>query len=182
MVFVGGLFLSKQPEQARPAPVAPMAPMAPMAAQPEMPAAPPVPESPRETADLLFNQAMMANEQNDQATLAQVLPGALAAYRSLGELDDDGTYHLALLELAGGKLPEARATCAAMLAKSPNHLLALGVSIRVAIAANDAASARDFGQRLLKAYDVEKVRPLPEYQEHGRMLSTYQADALAAVK
>lgn len=167
-----GFFLSTQPE---PAPTAPPVPMA-------APVAPPGIPSPREAADLLFNDAMMASEQNDQATLNQVLPGAMAAYRSLRELDDDGRYHLALLELAGGKLTEARATCATLLAKNPNHLLALGVAGRVAVKANDLAAARDLGQRFLKAYDTEAVRPLTEYQDHDRMFQTYRAEAMAAVK
>lgn len=174
-----GFFLSKQPEQAPPAPVVTPAPTA---APSFPPVAPPEPASPREAADQLFNEAMMASEQNDQATLDQVLPGAIAAYRALGDLGDDGTYHLALLELAGGKLTEARATCVALLAKNPNHLLALGVAVRVAVKANDAAAARDFAQRLIKAYDAESVRPLPEYQDHQRMLPAYRAEAMAAVK
>ena len=179
--IVGGLFLSKQPDA--PAPVTAPAPMAaPMASPSFAPAAPAVPESPRETADLLFNQAMMANEQNDEAGLAQVLPGALAAYRALGELDDDGSYHVALLQLAGGKLSEARATSAGLLAKNPHHLLALAVSMHAAQKANDAAAARDFAQRILKAYDAEVGQPLPEYRDHGRMLPTYRAEALTAAK
>ena len=176
-----GLYLSKQPEPA-PATSAPMAASSFAPAQPPAPAAPSMPASPREAADLLFNEAMMASEQNDEAALARVVPGAIAAYRSLGELDDDSTYHLALLELAGGKLTETRATCATLLAKNPNHLLALGVSLRGAVRAGDAAAARDFGQRLLKAYDAEAARPLPEYQDHERMLPSYRAEAMAAVK
>lgn len=174
-----GFFLSRQSDQAPPASIAPPVP----AAAPTLaPAAPPAPASPRQAADEVFNEAMMAHEQNDQATLARVLPGAIAAYRALGELDGDGAYHLALLELAGGQLTEARATCASLLAKNPNHLLALGVALRVAAKANDAAAARDLGQRLLKAYDTEVVRPLPEYQDHERMFPTYRAEAMAAVK
>lgn len=179
--IAGGLFLSRQPEPA-PAPIAPMAAPRFAPVQPPAPAAPPEPASPREAADQLFNEAMMAQEQNDQATLAQVLPSAMAAYRALPGLDDDGTYHLALLELAGGKLPEARASCARLLSKNPNHLLALGVSVRAEVKAGDVAAARGFGQRLLEAYDAESVRPLPEYQDHERMLPTYRAEALAAVK
>lgn len=176
-----GFFLSKQPEQAPAAvPVTMAAPnFAPP--QPQEPVVP-APSSPREVADQLFNEAMMASEKNDQATLDQVLPGALAAYRSLSELGDDGAYHLALLELAGGKVAEARATCGTLLAKNPNHLLALGVSVRVAMKTNDVAAARDLGQRFLKAYDAESVRPLPEYQDHQRMLSTYRAEAMTAAK
>jgi hypothetical protein len=155
---------------------------APNLAPPPGPAVPPAPASPREAADLLFNEVMMASEQNDAVALAQALPGALAAYRALGPLDDDGTYHVALLELAGKKFPEARATCATVLAKNPNHLLALGVSMRAAARDGDSVSASDFAQRLLKAYDAEVSRPLPEYQDHGRMLPTYRAEAMAAAK
>lgn len=172
--IAAGFFLSRSD----PAPPAP-APTVPLGAPTFAPAAP---ASPRQAADEVFNEAMMAHEQNDQATLSRVLPGAIAAYRALGELDGDGAYHLALLELAGGQLTEARATCASLLAKNPNHLLALGVALRVAAKANDAAAARELGQRLLKAYDTEVVRPLPEYQDHERMFPTYRAEAMAAVQ
>lgn len=177
--IAGGFFLSRQPEQA---PAAPPMPMAAPAFAPSAPADPPMPASPREAADLLFNEAMMASEQGDQATMARVLPSAIATYRALGELDDDGIYHLALLELAGGQLPEARATCERLLAKNPNHLLALGVASRVALKQSDPAAARAFGLKLLKAYDTEAVRPLPEYQDHQRMFPTFRAEAMAAAK
>lgn len=176
-----GIITSKQP-----APVAAPAlpPMAAPAFQPPqpLPAMPSAPASPREAADQLFNTAMMAGEQNDQATLAQVLPGALAAYRALAPLDGDGTFHLAALELAGAKDAEARATCATLLATNPNHLLALGISRRAAERMGDAAGARDFAQRLLKAYEAESTRPLQEYQDHQRMLPAYRAEAMAALK
>lgn len=149
---------------------------------PPGPAAPSQPASPREAADQLFNVAMMAGEQNDQAALAQVLPGALAAYRALMPLDGDGTFHLAALELVGGKYAEARATCATLLATNPNHILALGISRRAAERAGDAPGARDFAQRLLKAWDTEAAHPLPEYKDHQRMLPSYRDGAAAALK
>ena len=170
-----GIFLSKPPEQVPSGPSVPMAAPTLAPVEPLVPAEAPAPASPREAADLLFNEAMVASEQGDQGRLAQVLPGAIAAYRSLGELDADETYHLALLA-------EARAACASLLAKNPNHLLGLGVSLRVAMKANDASAARAFGQRLLKAYDIEAARPLPEYQDHQRVLAILRAEAMAAAK
>lgn len=176
-----GFIASKQP-----APVAAPAlpPMDAPAFQPPQrgPAMPSAPASPREAADQLFNTAMMAGEQKDQATLAQVLPQALAAYRALAPLDGDGTFHLAALELEGAKYAEARATCATLLATNPNHLLALGISRRAAEQTGDAAGARDFAQRLLKAWDAESTRPLREYQDHQRVLPAYRAEAMAALK
>lgn len=171
---------SKQPAPA-PAPAPAMPPMAAPAFAPPQPA-PSQPASPREAADELFNVAMMASEKNDQATLAQALPQAIAAYRALGSLDGDATYHLAALELTGGRDAEARATCATLLTANPNHLLALGISMQAAERAGDAMARRDFAERLMKGYDAEAVRQLPEYRDHQRMLPNYRADAMAALK
>ncbi len=169
---------SKQPA---PSPAPAMPPMAaPTFAPPK--SALSQPASPREAADELFNVAMMASEKNDQATLTQTLPQAIAAYRALGPLDGDATFHLAALELAGGRYAESRATCATLLTTNPNHVFALGLSMRAADRAGDAAGKRDFAERLLKGYDAEAVRQLPEYRDHQRMLPSYRAEAMAALK
>lgn len=165
----------------------PLMPVTPPPSMPTpMPAAPGMPppgfaptQDPRQVADSLFNEAMLATEQGDQATLARVLPGALAAYRGLSQLDDDGRYHVALLELSGGNFAEARATCAGLLAKHPNHLLALGVSLRAAARGGDEAAARDFAQRLVQAYDAEANLPLPEYRDHQRIFPALRQEAQA---
>lgn len=178
-------FLLSRPEASVAAPSA-SAPMQPMPAMPPPPSMqmtpPPTPETPRDRADALFNEAMMASESNDAAALAQSLPRALAAYQALGAIDDDGTYHVAVLELAGAKFTEARATAATMLAKNPKHLLALAVSMRAASRAGDTAAARDFAKRLLDAWDTESPRALPEYQDHARMLPSGRAEAEALLK
>lgn len=181
-------FLFSRPAPPAPGPVAnaQLPAMPPGPSMPQMPpmgmAPPPAPATPRDEADALFNQVMMASETNDRETLTQVLPGALAAYRALGALDDDGAYHVALLELVGAKFAEARATSATLLAKNPKHLLALAVSMRAAAGDGDTAAARDFAKRLLEAYDSESLRALPEYQDHARMLPNYRAEAQAVVK
>lgn len=164
---------SKQPAPVPPPstpPAPPALPAAPMPAQPQ---------TPREAADQLFNAAMTAAERRDEATSARLLPGAMAAYRALAPLDGDGLFHLAALELAAGKYDDALATCATLLATQPNHLLALGLSLRSAERKGDLPAARAFAQRLLAAYDAESVRPLPEYQDHQRLLPTYRTEAQA---
>lgn len=180
-------FLLSRPTPPAAAPVANAPPQLPaMPPAPSMPmpglTPPSAPMTPRDQADALFNEAMMASETNDGEALMQVLPRALAAHRALGALDDDGAYHVALLELVGAKYAEARATAATLLAKNPKHLLALAVSMRAAQRAGDAAAARDFAKRLLDAYDAESTRPLPEYQDHARMLPSYRAEAQAAAQ
>lgn len=145
-------------------------------------AEPAAPASPREEADSLFNVVMSAAEKRDQQTVVQALPEALSAYAKLGPLDGDGIFHVALLQLTGGRFAEARATAQKLLADNPNHLLALSVSARAAAAAGDAAAARDFNQRLLRAYDSEVVKPLVEYRDHARVLPLQRAEAEAALK
>lgn len=174
-----GLMLSRPAAPPPPTPATPP-PLMPAPMPPGMPPPGFAPtQDPRQVADSLFNEAMMATEQGDQATLAQVLPGALAAYRGLSQLDDDGRYHVALLELSGGHFAEARATCAGLLAKHPNHLLALGVSLRAAARGGDAAAARDFAQRLVQAYEAEANLPLPEYRDHQRIFPALRQEAQA---
>lgn len=174
-------FLLSRPAPPAPSPSAPTPPAPAMPSMPSMPqlTAPSAPATPGDQADALFNEAMMASESNDGEQLMQVLPRALAAYRALGALDDDGTYHVAMLELAGSKFTEARATSATLLAKNPNHLLGLAVSMRAAQRGGDLPAARDFAKRLLGAWDTESPRALPEYQDHARMLPTLRAEAEA---
>lgn len=191
MVAVGlGMVIGNRNE----APVTPAAPPAvpptspaPMA-MPKMPnmavppgARPQVPLTPRDEADMAFNEAMSANEQGDQATARRVIPMALAAYLKLGELDDDSTYHVALLQLVGGDFVAARATSEKILAKKPSHLLALSVAARAAAGAGDAKGAQGYNERLLAGYDTEIVKPLPEYQDHQRVLPIDRAAAQKAL-
>lgn len=177
-------FLLSRPSAPGPTENAPPPPPPAMPVAPSTPqlTPPPAPATPRDAADALFNEAIMASEANDGEALMQVLPRALGAYRALGALDDDGVYHVAMLELAGARYSEARATSATLLAKNPKHLLALAVSMRAAGRSGDAAAARDFAKRLLDAYDTESTRALPEYQDHARMLPSYRAEAQAAAQ
>lgn len=126
--------------------------------------------TPRERADTLFNAVMMASEQGDQAALAQAAPQAIAAYRQLASLDNDGVYHLAALQLANKEFAAARTTAEGLLAKEKGHLLALSVAAQAAAGAGDQGAAKAHYQRLLDAYDAEVVRQLPEYHDHQRML------------
>lgn len=189
--IAAGFFLSRAPSDPAPVPPAPLAnaafanapaPSMPMP-MPQRPVAPgPEGGATRQQADSLFNAVMTASETGDQATVTQMLPGALAAYRALGPLDDDGTFHVAILELSGGRYAEARTTAAALLAKNPKHLLALAVSMRAAVRGGDAAAAREFAKTLLEGYEQEVTRPLPEYQDHGRVLPSVRAEAEAAAR
>jgi hypothetical protein len=138
---------------------------------------PPLTGSVREQADRLFNRIMEARSQGDTEQMAFFLPMALTAYREAEPLDDDGLYHLSLLETAAGESAGARATAERVLARAPHHLLALAAAAEAAIAAGDTAAARDYYQRFLDAFDDERGRQLVEYLDHARILPEYRAAA-----
>jgi tetratricopeptide (TPR) repeat protein len=138
---------------------------------------PPLSGTPREQADRLFNRVMEERSAGNNERATFFLPMAIMAYEQAAPLDDDGLYHLSLLQAAAGRGADARATAETILARQPNHLLALAAAAEAAQAAGDIAAARDYFRRFLDNYDAEKDRPLPEYQDHGRILPDYQRAA-----
>jgi hypothetical protein len=139
--------------------------------------APPLTGSLREQADRLFNRIMQARAEGDSAQVAFFIPMALTAYRQAEPLDDDGLYHLSLLETEAGEAAAGRSTAERVLARSPDHLLALAAAAEAASAQGDTAGARRFHERYLAAYESERGRQLPEYLDHARVLPEYQAAA-----
>ncbi len=135
----------------------------------------------RSNADRLFNRIMMAAEQGNQAEVDQFMPMAIQAYGMVEDLDDDGIYHLAILQQTADEYAEARSAAERILEDSPNHILALGVAASAAADAGDTTDADALWQRLLDAYPEEAGKPLPEYMDHQAMLQAYRDSARAAV-
>lgn len=134
---------------------------------------PPLSDNPRENADRLFNRIMNAWSANDTAQARQFTPMAIAAYDMAQPLDDDGLYHLAMIHNVAGDHAAARSTAEQVLAKNPDHLLALAAAIEATMS-TDAAAARSYAQRFLDAYDSERARTdVPEYLDHDRVLPGY---------
>jgi hypothetical protein len=140
-------------------------------------AAPPLTGSVREQADRLFNRIMQARAEGDSAQMMFFVPMALAAYREAEPLDDDGLYHLSLIETAAGDAAAALATAERVLATTPTHLLALAAAAEAALAAGNADAAQRYYQRYLEAYDGERDRQLAEYIDHARILPEYRETA-----
>lgn len=134
--------------------------------------------TPREQADRLFNRIMTEQAGGDTAQAKFFLPMALEAYGMAGDLDADGLYHLALLQVLGGDYTGARATAERVLATSPNHLLALSAAGNAARDEGDRAAAKKYYDRFLAAYPTESSRTdLPEYRDHGRAFPDLKAEA-----
>lgn len=139
--------------------------------------APPLTGTPREQADRLFNRVMQALSQGDTAQASFFLPMAVLAYRQAGELDEDGLYHLSVLEAAAGDPASALATAERILERAPDHLLGLGAAARAAKLAGDRPAARRHYERFLGAFEAERLKDRPEYRDHGRILPEYRSEA-----
>ena len=64
-----------------------------------------------------------------------------------------------------------------ILRESPSHLLGLVLGARIAALSNDASAEKSFDDRILKAYDAESAKRLPEYERHADDITTALADA-----
>jgi hypothetical protein len=141
-------------------------------------ASPPVlSDDPRTNADRLFNRIMEERGAGNVERAQFFLPMALQAYAAAEPLDNDGLFHLALLQSAAGRFADARTTAERVLATLPDHLLALAAAGEAMAAAGDTAAARGYYRRFLDAYDREKEKVYPEYLDHAAVLPGYQRAA-----
>jgi tetratricopeptide (TPR) repeat protein len=139
---------------------------------------PAVSANPRLAADQLFNQALTAFESGDSAGAKQLIPMALAEYRGLADLDLDGRYHVALLELAASQPLAALAQADTMLGQAPNHLFGLLVAARAHDLLGQSDQAADYYQLFLNAYRPDVAASRQEYLDHGRVLPARQQTAI----
>lgn len=133
--------------------------------------------SPREAADRLFNRVMTAVTAGDSAQVQGFLPMAVAAYERARPLDNDGAYHLALLQLTSLDFESARASAEAALADNPDHLLLLSAAAEAARRSGDNEAATTYYDRMLGVWDEQMALGLEEYQVHATMLPEIEASA-----
>lgn len=134
--------------------------------------------SPREAADRLFDRIMRTVSAGDTAGALGFAPMAVQAFEVAEPLDLDGLFHLALVQQLSN--PEgALATAKRMLDSEPDHILGLGVAGEAAAALGDEAAARDYFSHLLRVYDVQFARTLPEYEGHRNILGQLRGTAQA---
>lgn len=137
--------------------------------------------TPREAADRLFNRVMQAVSAGDSAQASQFLPMALAAYDRVPDLDADGHYHVAVLNLVGEDARSARARADSILADDPNHLFGLFTAGQAEQTMGNPEEARRFFQSFLDRYDAEIARGLAEYKDHEAVLVPMREEARQAL-
>lgn len=135
--------------------------------------------SPREAADRLFNRVMQAAANDNTAEADQFLPMALDAYELARPLNNDGLFHLSLLQRANGNLEGSLASAREGLESNPDHLLNLYSAAEASIRLGDAAAGREYYDRLLAAWDDELAAERQEYDEHAPLLPTIREEAEA---
>lgn len=136
--------------------------------------------TPREAADRLFNRVMDAAARGDTGQARQFLPMAIGAYQRAAPLDADGHYHMALLQLLAGNYPAVRQEASILLTSNPSHLFGLYTAAQAAESEGKRDEALTLYRRFLAAYDAERAKELPEYEEHAQGFDAMRQHALRA--
>lgn len=135
--------------------------------------------SPREAADRLFNRVMSAAARGDDTEASSFLPMAMDAYGLARPLDDDGLFHLSLLQRAANAYEDALASAAEGLEGNPDHILNLSSAAEASIQLGRVAEGRAHYEHLLEVWDQEIAAARQEYEEHAPLLPLIREDAEA---
>ncbi len=135
--------------------------------------------TPREAADRLFNRVMTAAAREDAAEANSFLPMAINAYGLAQPLDNDGLFHLALLQRAAGEHEESLAAALEGLQENPDHLLNLSAAAEASLQLGEVDAGREYYQRVLDSWEGEMAAGREEYEEHGPLLPLIREDAEA---
>jgi hypothetical protein len=131
--------------------------------------------SPEERFNRLFDRVMRSMAAGDTAAAKQFAPMAVMAYGMLPQHNADLRLHVALVQLAEGNVPAARAVADTILAQSPDHLFGYIVRAEAARAAGDAAGERQAKADFSAKVAAETARAdRPEYAEHQALIDEYR--------
>jgi len=173
LVLVGvGVVMDSDPGSAPAVPGA--APVAPGGTPPDLSTM-----SPRQAADRLFNRVMSAAAQEDNTEANSFLPMAMDAYELARPLDDDGLFHLSLLQRSANEYEYALATAVEGLEGNPDHLLNLSSAAEASLQLGQVVEGRAHYEHLLEIWDEEIAAGRQEYEEHAPLLPLIREDAEA---
>jgi uncharacterized protein YcaQ len=102
---------------------------------------------------------------------------ARMAYAQLDSVNADARYHMAMLYLHTGGVPEAKAVVDTLLLKSPGHLFGYMLQGSIARFSQDDKGVARARKSFLEHYDAEIKKALPEYNEHQRAVDDFKAAA-----
>lgn len=131
----------------------------------------------REAADALFNRVMGALAVEDTVEVVNFLPMALDAYELARPLDEDGLFHLSLLERFAGDYRSSLDSALEGLEDNPDHLLNLSSAAEAARELGYLEAAQEYYERMLSAWDAELAEERPEYTEHSPLMPLIRSEA-----
>lgn len=133
--------------------------------------------TPIEAATRLFNRVMTAVSAGDSAQAQAFVPMAIAAYQRARPLDNDGLFHLSMLNRTAMNLEAALDNALEILEQDPNHLLGLAAAAEAAIELGELEEAERHYRQIAAVYEQEVQRALPEYGDHRAIVDVLQQDA-----
>ncbi len=133
--------------------------------------------TPREAADRLFNRVMENVSTGDSAQARAFAPMALAAYDRVTDIDLDGLYHVAVLQLVNGEPEASLETTERIREEAPDHLFALYTAAQAHELLGDGAEAARMYEHFLASYEAEVQLERPEYSDHAPLLPMMRQEA-----
>jgi len=133
--------------------------------------------TPADRANRLFNRVMIAAEAGKMDSVRFFMPMALGAYQQLPTRDADAHYHIGLLQLAGGSVPDALAEADSIQRAVPTHLFIYVLRAHAYQQQGNTQQERRAYADFLRHEAAELAKNRPEYADHREALSSFHAEA-----
>lgn len=135
--------------------------------------------TPVEAANRLFNRVMTAVTAGDSTEAQQFMPMAIGAYERARPLDNDGLFHLSMLQRTAMQLEAALETAEEILEDNSDHLLGLSAAAKAAVELGRGDIAAAYYERVLEVYESQIEQDIAEYMDHAPITDNLRTEAEA---
>ena len=135
--------------------------------------------TPVEAANRLFNRVMAAVTAGDSTEAQQFMPMAIGAYERARPLDNDGLFHLSMLQRTAMQLEAALETAEEILEDNSDHLLGLSAAAKAAAELGRGDIAAAYYERVLEVYESQIEQDIAEYMDHTPITDNLRTEAEA---
>ena len=135
--------------------------------------------TPVEAANRLFNRVMTAVTAGDSTEAQQFMPMAIGAYERARPLDNDGLFHLSMLQRTAMQLEAALKTAEEILEDNSDHLLGLSAAAKAAAELGRGEIAAVYYERVLEVYESQIEQDIAEYMDHTPIMDNLRTEAEA---
>jgi len=135
--------------------------------------------TPVEAANRLFNRVMTAVTAGDSTEAQQFMPMAIGAYERARPLDNDGLFHLSMLQRTAMQFEAALETAEEILEDNSDHLLGLSAAAKAAVELGRGDIAAAYYERVLEVYESQIEQDIAEYMDHAPITDNLRTEAEA---